>query len=232
MDSDFGIFFALKKTTMKRFLLSVISLCTAAISGHATAINLSGANGESTLQTIAAGSTINIAADQITSDSYWTARSISGQMVVEIAGYAGSNAFGIFKQGSPGTRLQLFAGSAGAGANSGLLAIPTGWSSFGFYLENTSASFIWYSDASLNPFGYDHFVTFKGTEGQTLTSSGVTFGNNDYLIGIEDLNLGDYDYNDMVVKLHMNPVPDAGSSALMLGGACALLCGLRRRRAA
>jgi hypothetical protein len=151
--------------------------------------------------------------------------------VIEIAGYAGDNSFGIYKQGSPGTTLEIFSGAAGAGAATALINLPVGWTSFGFYLANTAAGFIWYSDASLNAGGgFDHFVTYKGIAGETMTASGITFGSNDYLIGIEDLNLGDYDYNDMVVKVHLNSVPDSNATLALMGLGLAALVAVRRRQ--
>lgn len=210
-------------------LLGLLSVSV--LSARATAINLSGANGEWTLQQILAGTTIDVVNDQLASDSYFSASAFSGQMVVEIAGYAPNNAFGIYQQGNTGNKVELFSGAASAGAVSALLSVPSGWSSFGFYLTNSNVGFTWYSDASLNADGgLDHFVMYQGTPGETLTLNGMTFGANDYIIGIEDLSLGDYDYNDMVVKVSLNnSVPDSGSALALLGGALGLLAFARRR---
>ena len=218
---------------MKKLLLLGTSLF-AALAANATVVNLSG--GEQDLQEIVDGTSIDIVADQLASDSYFSAPSLSGQMVIEIAGHAPNNAFGIYEQGNTANKFEIFAGSAVANDVSGL--IPLAWSSFGFYLTNLSANFTWYSDALLNDGGqFDHFVTYKGTANETMSASGITFGSNDYLIGIEDLNLGDYDYNDMVVKVHVTPtvttfnsVPDSGATAALMGlGLCALVA-LRRRK--
>src|SRR6478736_3022647 len=171
---------------MKKILLLTSSLFATHFA-HATVVNLSG--GEQNLQDIVAGTSINIVTDQLANDSYFSAPSLSGQMVIEIAGYAPNNAFGIYEQGNAANMIEVFAGSAAAGAASGLINLPLTWSSFGFYLTNSSANFTWYSDAALNAGGgFDHFVTYNGTAGQTMTASGITFGSNDYLIGIEDLN--------------------------------------------
>jgi hypothetical protein len=225
---------------MKKLLLIASSL-VAALSAKATStpVNVSGANGEQTLQQIVAGTSLDVNLSQIASDSYFSADSLSGQMVIEIAGNAPNNAFGIYKQGSPGTTLEVFAGSAGSGATAAL-SVPVGWGPFGFYLANTSANYVWYSDASLNAGGgFDHFVTFKGGPvTETLTASGVTFGNNDYLIGIEDLNLGDWDYNDMVVKVHLTApeidlhhnVPDSSATVALLGVGMLAVAAIRRRQ--
>lgn len=213
---------------MKKLLLLSASLL-AALSAHATFVNLAGS--ETSLQQIVAGTTINVTNDQLASDSYFTASSLTGAMVIEIAGYAPNNSFGIYKQGSPGTTLEIFSGAAGAGATTALISLPMGWSGFGFYLANTSANFVWYSDASLNAGGMlDHFVTYQGIAGQTMTASGITFGTNDYLIGIEDLNLGDADYNDMVVKVHLNSVPDSSATLALMGLGLAAVVAVRRRQ--
>jgi len=213
---------------VKKLLLLSASLL-AALSAHATFVNLAGS--ETSLQQIVAGTTINVTNDQLASDSYFTASSLTGAMVIEIAGYAPNNSFGIYKQGSPGTTLEIFSGAAGAGATTALISLPMGWSGFGFYLANTSANFVWYSDASLNAGGMlDHFVTYQGIAGQTMTASGITFGTNDYLIGIEDLNLGDADYNDMVVKVHLNSVPDSSATLALMGLGLAAVVAVRRRQ--
>jgi hypothetical protein len=224
---------------VKKLLLLTSVLCVG-LAANATLVNVSGANGEQSLVQIVAGTTIDITNGQLASDSYFSASSLSGNMVIEIAGYAPNNAFGIFEHGNMANKIEVFAGSAAAGATSALINLPLGWSSFGFYLANTSANFTWYSDAALNAGGgLDHFVAYQGIAGQTMTASGITFGSNDYLIGIEDLNLGDYDYNDMVVKVHLTPkpeldlhnsVPDGGATAALMGlGLCALAA-IRRRK--
>lgn len=222
---------------MKKLLFLLTASVFAACSTHATVVNVSGANGEQTLAQITAGTTIDIAGGQLVSDSYFTAPSLAANMVIEIAGYAPNNAFGIFEQGNIANKLEVFAGSAAAGVSTGLINLPLGWTSFGFYLSNTAANFIWYSDASLNANGgFDHFVTYQGIAGQTMTASGITFGSNDYLIGIEDQNLGDYDYNDMVVKVHLTPVPtqhsvpDSGATVALMGVGLCAVAALRRRR--
>jgi hypothetical protein len=220
---------------MKKLLLLTSSLIATHLA-TATPVNLSG--GEQNLQQIVAGTSIDIVNGQLANDSYFSANSLSSAMIIEIAGHAPHNAFGIYEQGNTANKLEVFAGSAAAGALSGLINLPLGWTAFGFYLTNSSANFTWYSDAALNAGGgFDHFVTYKGIAGETMTASGITFGSNDYLIGIEDLNLGDYDYNDMVVKVHLTPsvdthnsVPDTGTTALLMGLGLGALVALRRRK--
>lgn len=205
---------------MKKLLLLAASLA-AITSMQATPVNVSGSNGESTLQTILTPYGVgDVNTTQVVSDSYWTASSLTSVLLVEIAGYAGDNSFGIYKQGDTSSKVQIFAGSASAPALSGTIAVPLGWTSFGFYLSNPNAGFTWYSDASLNAGGgLDHFVTYAGAAPLS------------YFIGIEDLNLGDYDYNDMVVSVQMQSqsVPDAGATAALLGLGFAAVAAFRRR---
>lgn len=220
---------------MKKLLLLTSSLLAANLA-NATLVNLAGS--EQNLQQIVAGTSIDIVNGQLANDSYFSAPSLSGAMVIEIAGNSPNNAFGIYEQGNMANKIEVFAGSATANAVSGLINLPLGWSAFGFYLANSTANYIWYSDAALNAGGgFDHFVTYKGIAGETMIASGITFGSNDYLIGIEDLNLGDYDYNDMVVKVSLTPtvtthnsVPDTGTTALLMGLGLGALVALRRRQ--
>lgn len=212
---------------MKKYLLIAALIAGSTLTSEATPI-LPGP--ETPLQSIldsnVSGTSINVNTDQVINDSYWTAGvNPAAYLVIEIAGYAGDNAFGIYQNGDPANKQQVFAGSASGPSGPVTIAVP--WSSFGFYLENTNVGFTWYSDPTLNG-GGDHFVTFEGATGATL--SGAAFGVNDYVLGIEDLNLGDQDYNDMVVLVqNVNTVPDGGSTIALLGLG---LCGfsfLRRR---
>src|SRR6478609_3982827 len=137
---------------MKKLILITTSLLAGLAANAATVVNLSGS--EQNLQDIVAGTSIDIATDQLANDSYFSAPSLSGMMVIEIAGHAPNNAFGIYEQGNTANKYQVFAGAAGAGATTALIDLSTlvGWgsTSFGFYLKNTVANFTWYSDASLN----------------------------------------------------------------------------------
>jgi hypothetical protein len=195
--------------------------------------------------------TIGSDADQLDNglDTAWT--SIGGSsaaMVIEVAGYAPNNAFGIYNLADPGQRSQIFAGAASGGASVSFLS-P--YITFGFYLQNTSAGFVWYSDSSLNKDGQlDHMVAYQG-KGQTLNLGinpnnpvgSALWDSNSYLLGWEDLNLGDYDYNDMVVVVrNVSPfpdirstpgvtVPDAYSTVTLLGAAIVGLIIFQRLRA-
>lgn len=172
----------------------------------------------------------NVQTAQISDDTYWHANgnSFSAHLVVELAGYAPNNSFGIYQRGNPAITQQLFGGADSAGANA-TVSIPAGWTDFGFYLQNTVDNFIWYSDPSLNAGGgLDHLVVVSGAPGLSL--DGQPFGTKDYIFAWEDLNLGDQDYNDMVLTVRgIQPVPEAAGTAALLGLAFCGLHTLRRR---
>ncbi len=218
---------------MKKLLFITASLAFGAAL-HATPV-LPG--GETPLQTIInsniSGMSLNVNTNQVANDMYWSSvGSSSAYLVIEIAGFADTNAFGIYEKGSPSNKIQLFAGSASGFSGPVSLTVPLPWTAFGFYMEDDPQGFTWYSDPSLNAGGQqDHFVTYGGQTGATF--HGVNFDSNDYLFGIEDLNLGDQDYNDMVVLAqNISPsVPEASSSMALCGlGLCAIAL-LRRKLA-
>jgi hypothetical protein len=169
-------------------------------------------------------------------DSHWT--SIGGSsagMVIEVAGYAPHNTFGLYSVADPNQRLEVFGGGVTGG---GTASVVSPWSTFGFYLENLNAGFTWYSDTALNAGGAkDHMVAYQG-KGEMLNlgsdpsnpGGSVLWDGNSYVLGWEDLNLGDWDYNDMVVTVsNVRPVPDASGTLALLGVALLAMTAIRRR---
>lgn len=216
---------------MKNKLLLLVATAATAVTSYATTV-LPG--WETPLQSIldsrVVGTSVNVNSNQVAGDSYWTAElNPAAYLIIEIAGYAPNNAFGLYEAGSPGNKLEVFAGSVSGMSGQVSIAIPVGWSAFGFYLQNTAAGFTWYSDAALNAGGgQDHFVAFGGAAGATL--SGAAFDANDYVIAIEDLNLGDQDYNDMVVLVqNIQSVPEGGATIAFLGLGLVAIHSLRRK---
>jgi len=181
-------------------------------------------------------------------DQTWTVPGILGSgtastaLLLEIAGNAGINSFGIYNLNS-GQMLQVFAGSdsgvttatvtfSGGTATVNSHSLYVG-SAFGFYLQ-TAGGPTWYSQQSLNG-GDDHMVTLQTASDQTLNLSASGLGGwalpgsqteswdpGQYLLGWEDLPLstGDNDYQDMLVKVNAEPVPEATT---MIAGALLLL---------
>jgi len=185
-----------------------------------------------------------------TSDATWSAiGDLSAGIVVEVAGYAPNNAFGIYNVLNPLERTQIFAGAAAAGAS--VSGIGAAYSVFGFYLENTVAGFTWFSDSSLNTGNSDHMVAYAG-QGETLNlgnnpdapAGSFAWDEDTLLLGWEDMNTGDEDYNDMVVLLRNvrgvfsventltggESVPDATSTASLLALSFLGLAFVRRRK--
>jgi Domain of unknown function (DUF4114) len=164
---------------------------------------------------------INSDADQLDDglDVAWT--STAGNpvaMVVEVAGSASVNTFGVYNLADPSQKTEIFLGVSTGGATSTILS-P--YATFGFYLYNGALNQTWYSDTSLNG-GQDHMVAYQG-KGQTLNlgndpnnpTGSVLWDSNTYLLAWEDVNLpdSDYDYNDMVLLVNTATSPDGSKSA-------------------
>ena len=239
--------------------LASLALLAAPISAHAisTAVNALGENSTSaslSLQGIinSRGNTlvdVGGGAHQLShgiggGDAWWNASgNLTSSLVVEVAGYASQNAFGIYSISDPSQKLQIFGGSATGGATA--LTVP-GFDTFGFYLENTNAGFTWYSDAALNDDGLDHMVAYQG-HGESLAfgNGSLDWNEDTFLLGWEDLSgLGDWDYNDMVVTVsnlsswtptlsiqssEAPAVPDGGSTFALAGFVLAIGACFRRR---
>jgi len=159
------------------------------------------------------------------SSFYFTQNGVndSAVMLIEIAANSGINEFGWYATGNTSTLHPIFAGSDSPITS----ATFDPAASYGFYLK--SGSYTFFTQSGNNTGGespYQHFALF---------SSNQTPGSEVYYLGMEDLPasargiecLGDY--NDMLVKITTNPIPEP-STYLLLGSALVGLGFFRRRR--
>ena len=191
--------------------------------------------------TVGGPSSVDVTTDALSdqTDSYWSVEASGGAlatMIIELAGFAPGNTFGIFDMADHSKTVQLFAGANDQGDKT-LLSIYADGSievnffdtgidfasnAFGFYLNSsmyTNGGF-WYSDTSLNSDQTDHLAVYQGVgdQFQILPYAAGVWGSNEYVLAFEDLTsaASDFDYTDMVVMVEsVNPVPEPGTMALL-----------------
>ena len=138
-------------------------------------------------------------------DSHWqvTAQgTAAATIIIELAGFSGSNTFGIYDRTDSSKTVELFSGASDAAdkaeisilldgsvivtykdfSGGSLIAVGGGdtgvdfaGNAFGFYLDSShsSAGGMWYSDSALNSDGYDHMVAYAGDNAEEV-QVGVT----------------------------------------------------------
>lgn len=156
-------------------------------------------------------------------------------LILEFAGWASSNTFGIYNPEATSEMLQVFSGSdsaiesvtltfdidAGTVTNNSTGDSADIGTEFGFYL-NSPAPGIFYSEASLNQGNYDYALIYDTSDNQVggLLGSDVVVAFED-LLGTDPNN--DWDFDDMVVGISdVTPVPEPATvviSCLFLLGA-------------
>ena len=203
--------------------------------------------------TVGGPSSVNVATDMIddAQDSVWHITDSGGSvssMIIEIAGFAGTNTFGVYNHGQ---YAQLFGGADSAG-NQVTLSIAADGSvyinhadtgvdfnskNFGYYLDSSAvgaAGGLWHSDTALNADGDDHMMAYQGTGTDSIilpTWGEVEWTTGGHILAFEDLNAdmsSDHEHTDFVVMVESVAVPVPGAILLGLLGLSAVGIKLRK----
>ena len=181
-------------------------------------------------------SSVDVVTDQESPDELWVIGGSGGSVstiVIELAGFANDNVFGIYDAANPANFVEIFGGPAGPGDQALISILADGSvilnfadtgidfaaNLFGYYL--TSPEGTWYSETALNSDGVDHMAAYQGVGDQILIPpfAAGPWGPSEYILAWEDLdcNTGcDADYTDFVVLVEsVNPVPEPGTLALL-----------------
>jgi hypothetical protein len=181
-------------------------------------------------------------------------------LILEMAGNANNNEFGIYQTGNTANRLTVFTGPSNPDLSSAKqLIVQTVMgdtkiylnslsgsfidigadTSFGFYLDTHTGFGTWYSKISQNSDGMQHVVALDVMGTKYGQSPYPTAGQSGYIMGWEDLpnSSSDHDYQDMVVSLTALPIPEpttvvAGALLLIPFGASTLRMVRRKNIAA
>ena len=249
-------------TLVQAFSLAALSLGAV----QANALCTFGGSGEPSLQgsfdSLLGGNALHASSDCVSdgADAAWSTVGSVGQLdiMLELAGNAATNLFGVYDLNDPSQRLTIFDGADAAGDQAILRLRETvnGWrvsvlgagsaswthqvistSAFGFYLSVQApgqGQQTFFSQTARNADGVDHLYAYRGTGTPFLSGplSGEVFTPHDYILAWEDLaGGGDRDYQDFVAVVQdIAPVPLPTPVLLLISGLVGL-AGVSRRNA-
>jgi hypothetical protein len=200
-------------------------------------------------------SSIDVVNDPIAEgqDDQWRITAAGGSiatMIIEVAGWAGTNTLGVYDFFDTSKTVELFAGAATDG-DQAILSIKADGSVFvnladtgvdfsgvwfGYYMDSSSESEggMWYSDTTKNADSLDHMVAIQGQNVDTVQLPTLAPGlwtDNEYVLAFEDkaAQYSDRDYDDLVIMVESVVVPVPGAILLGVLGLGAAGLKLRKR---
>ena len=244
--------------TAGAILLSATSVLALPYGGDATSLqNIMNNITLATPSNPSGNSSVNANTDYLGFDTTWQINGVGGSvatLVIELAGYAPYNTFGIYQGNNKfdifgGAAVQGYQATVSIGANGSVSSLIKDENQgfvaytqtaanffngnyFGYFLTSPYSTF--YSDDTKNADGMDHMLAYAG-KGDLIEIAPYAPGpwsQKEYILAFEDLvGGGDRDYDDFVVMVSsVTPVPEPGTIVLL--GAGLLGLGLYGRRRA